>query len=275
ARVQGPGSVEDICRGLEYFGTGNWAEIVVLARGGGSLEDLWTFNEEVVAFAIADCGIPVISAIGHETDVTIADFVADLRAPTPSAAAEMIVCTRRELLDRIQGQEQRAHQLIRYRLAMLSKRLHEQAMGRATSLLQRGLARRMQRVDDANERLRSVMVRRLSEAARRYQVLTDKVRWHDIRPRMARDRARLNDATFRLGTSARRALNERRRRLENLSARLHQLNPRAVLSRGYAIVLNDGGGIVKQAADAPEGAVVRMLFERDSLRARVEESPEK
>src|SRR5262249_25644901 len=103
ARVQGVGAAEDVCRGLSWFGGGAWAEVGVIARGGGSLEDLWTFNEEAVARAIANSPVPVVSAIGHETDVTIADFVADLRAPTPSAAAEMIVCTREELLGRIDG----------------------------------------------------------------------------------------------------------------------------------------------------------------------------
>src|SRR5580700_3778450 len=148
ARVQGPGSVEDIRRGLEYFGASKWAEITVIARGGGSLEDLWTFNEEAVARAIAASPIPVVSAIGHETDVTIADFVADLRAPTPSAAAEMIVCTRQEILDRIQGCRAQAHRAIHFRLAILARRLHEQGIDRAQALLHRSLARRTQRVDD-------------------------------------------------------------------------------------------------------------------------------
>jgi exodeoxyribonuclease VII large subunit len=121
ARVQGPGSIEDVCRGLEFFGNGGWAQVAVIARGGGSLEDLWTFNEEAVARSIARCGVPVVSAIGHETDVTIADFVADLRAPTPSAAAEMIVCTRHELLARVEAQRARAAQLVRFRLATIDR----------------------------------------------------------------------------------------------------------------------------------------------------------
>jgi len=112
ARVQGVGSIEDVCRGLEFFGR-NWAQVVVIARGGGSLEDLWTFNEEAVARAIVACPIPVVSAIGHETDVTIADFAADLRAPTPSAAAEMVIGTRLELLNRIQTLRAGAVQLAR------------------------------------------------------------------------------------------------------------------------------------------------------------------
>ena len=101
ALVQGEGSVEEVVRGIEYFSRTKWPDVVIVGRGGGSLEDLWTFNEEAVARAIAACAVPVISAVGHETDVTIADFVADLRAPTPSAAAELVVCTREELLERI------------------------------------------------------------------------------------------------------------------------------------------------------------------------------
>jgi len=101
ALVQGEGSIEAVVRAVEYFSSSQWAEVVIVARGGGSLEDLWTFNEEAVARAIAASSVPVISAVGHETDFTIADFVADLRAPTPSAAAELVICTREQLLDQI------------------------------------------------------------------------------------------------------------------------------------------------------------------------------
>src|SRR5580658_1566573 len=101
AQVQGEGSVEQVTAGIQYFSRSGWAEVVIVARGGGSLEDLWTFNEERVARAIVACSVPVISAVGHETDFTIADFVADLRAPTPSAAAEMVICTRQSLVERL------------------------------------------------------------------------------------------------------------------------------------------------------------------------------
>src|SRR5262249_30646299 len=137
ASVQGEGSVEEVVRAIEYFSRTKWPDIVIVGRGGGSLEDLWTFNEEAVARAIAECAVPVVSAVGHETDVTIADFVADLRAPTPSAAAEMVVRTREELLDRIATARAKATQGLRYRLAMLERRLRQQGIDRALNLLHR------------------------------------------------------------------------------------------------------------------------------------------
>lgn len=269
ARVQGPGSGEDVCRGLEYFGRSGWAEVVVVARGGGSIEDLWTFNEEAVARAIAASPIPVVSAIGHETDVTIADFVADLRAPTPSAAAEMIVCTRQELLDRIEGARARAARSIHYRLSVLSRRLQEQAIGRAHSLLQRSLSRRMQRVDDADDNLRTAIREALAVRERRRRALEDRLGYFDLRPRLRRDRERLNSASTRVVSTMLLRLNQRRQRFETAVAKLGQLNPRLVLSRGYAIVLNENAEIVRSAADAAPGTAVKILLEKDALTARV------
>ncbi len=269
ARVQGPGSVEDVCRGLEYFSGSGWAELTVIARGGGSLEDLWTFNEEAVARAIAASRIPVVSAIGHETDVTIADFVADLRAPTPSAAAEMIVCTRQELLDRIEGCRTQAQRAVRYRLSVLARRLHEQAIGRAQALLHRSIGRRTQRVDDSAERLRTAIRKHLALRERTRRGLEERLRYFDLRPRLRRDRERLNDLSARTAAATRLALTGRRQRFETLTAKLGQLDPRLVLARGYAIVLNERQGIVRETADAPVGENVRILLAKDALKARV------
>ena len=254
ARVQGPGSVEDVCRGLDYFGRSDWAQLTVIARGGGSIEDLWTFNEEVVARAIAASPVPVVSAIGHETDVTIADFVADLRAPTPSAAAEMIVCTRQELLDRIEGCRQQALRAARYRIAVLARRLHERGIDRGQLLVRRAIARRVQRLDDA----------------------VDRLRYFDLRPRLRRDRERFTDLAAR-NTCSRcvRVSSERgSRRLEALAAKLSQLDPRLVLARGYAIVLNEAGQIVRTIADAPVESDVQILLVKDALKARIQKLPE-
>ncbi len=129
AQVQGEGAAEQIAAGIEYFSESGWAEVVIVARGGGSLEDLWAFNEERVARAIAACSVPVISAVGHETDFTIADFVADLRAPTPSAAAEMVTATRASLVDRLDAGESKLRQAARLTLALLARRLANQCHG--------------------------------------------------------------------------------------------------------------------------------------------------
>ncbi len=134
AQVQGEGSVEQVVRGIEYFGQSGWPEVLIVARGGGSLEDLWTFNEEAVARAIAACPVPVISAVGHETDFTIADFAADLRAPTPSAAAELVVPTRDSLAGQIAAGLDKLARAMRYRLARAALRLEQQGLGRATAV---------------------------------------------------------------------------------------------------------------------------------------------
>lgn len=273
ARVQGTGSVEDVCRGIAFFGR-SWAQLTVIARGGGSLEDLWTFNEEVVARAIAESPIPVVSAIGHETDVTIADFVADLRAPTPSAAAEMIIGTKQEVLNRVDELATRAIQWTRYRFATLARRLNEQAIGRATTLLHRNLARRMQRVDDAEETLRNSIRRGIAERERRRRAGEEKLRYFDLRPRFRRDRERMTTAAARLQTLARADLNRHKQRLTALDAKLTQLNPRLVLSRGYAIALNEKGEIVKEATAAPAGSDLKLMFANDGIRARVTQSPD-
>lgn len=273
AQVQGAAAVDEVCRGLRFFADNPWAQVVVVARGGGSPEDLWTFNEEAVARAIAACPVPVVSAIGHESDVTIADFVADLRAPTPSAAAAMIVSERREVLDRLAARQARLAELMRYRFAVLHRRLREQAAGRAASLLHRGLARRAQRVDDCASRLHAALRARLAAAERARRQLEERVRLFDPRPRLARGRDRLNSLSFRADSLLRARLSRSRGRLDIAAATLAQLNPRLVLARGYAIVLDDNGAIVRAAAAAPEGAALRLLFAEDSVTVRVTESP--
>ncbi len=273
AQVQGITAIDEVCRGIAYFAKGNWAQVLVVARGGGSLEDLWTFNEEAVARAIAASPIPVVSAIGHETDVTIADFVADLRAPTPSAAAAMIICERKEVLDRLANREARMIELMRYRFAVLSRRLHEQAAGRAASVLHRGLARRMQRVDDNTARLHAALRGQLAAQVRRRRQLEDRLRFFDPRPRLARNRDRLNSLTHRAEALIRVSLGRAHRRIENAETKLGQLNPRLVLTRGYAIVLNDDGTLIRNAAGAPTGADIKLIFAEDAVKARVTESP--
>ncbi len=269
ASVQGEGSVEEVCRGLEFFGRSPWAELVIVARGGGSLEDLWTFNEEAVARAIAACPVPVVSAIGHETDVTIADFVADLRAPTPSAAAELIVCTREELLARIETFGRHLSQAARYRLAMARRELGEQGVQRALSVFHRAVGRRLQRIDEREYRLRE-RIRALVEAGNRaHRALETRLRYYDPRPRFARDRRRLEIAQASMEQTIRLNLARRSSRVQELAAKLSQLSPLIILDRGYAIVTKESGEIVKTNRAAPPGSALRIRLAEGSLDATV------
>ncbi|MGH9632907.1 MAG: exodeoxyribonuclease VII large subunit [Bryobacteraceae bacterium] len=272
AVVQGEGSVEAVCRGIRYFAESSWADVVIVARGGGSLEDLWTFNEEGVARTIAACGVPVISAVGHETDFTIADFVADLRAPTPSAAAELVICTREQLLERVFACRRSAERAILYRLSVTARRLHEQGIHRATATLHRFIGRQFQRLDEL-DRCSGDYIRKVLRRLRDNRNHADaRLRKMDLRLRFAAARLRLEAADHSLDRLGASRLNRERSRLESLVLQLGQLSPVNVLERGYAIVQSDDGTIVKDAAQAPEGTPVRIRLSQGRLRARVTES---
>jgi exodeoxyribonuclease VII large subunit len=269
ALVQGEGSVEEVCRGIEYFSRTAWPDVVIVGRGGGSLEDLWTFNEEAVARAIAACSVPVISAVGHETDVTIADFVADKRAPTPSAAAELAVCTRDELFDRITGLEGKALQSVRYRAAMLDRRLRQQGIERALSVLHRRVGRGLQRIDELDYRMRERVRLAIDSRERTRRGLELRVQRFDARPRLAADRRRMQAAHVLAVERMRALLVPRRARYEQLAAKLSQLSPLRVLDRGYAIV-SSPSGILKDSAAAPQGTSLHVRLARGELDAVVD-----
>jgi exodeoxyribonuclease VII large subunit len=221
ALVQGEGSVEAVCRGLDHFSQGGWADIVIVARGGGSLEDLWTFNEERVARAIVRSRVPVISAIGHETDFTIADFVADLRAPTPSAAAEMVICTREQLLEQIAGCRRKLQQAARYRVALAARRLHEMGVDRTTATIHRAVGRRAQRIDDSDYRLRERIRTVIESRVRRVGDLETRLRRRDVQVRFAEGRHRLAAAQSAMAQAIRNRLSEAQARLHHqLAAQL-------------------------------------------------------
>jgi len=269
ALVQGEGSIEEVCRGIEYFSRTQWAELLIVGRGGGSLEDLWTFNEEAVARAIASCAVPVVSAVGHETDVTIADFVADLRAPTPSAAAELVVPKREDVLDRVEAARGKAGQALRYRLAMLERMFRQQGIDRALSLLHRRLGRGLQRIDEQEYRLRERMRASLDGRERKRRALQNRLERFDARPRLALGRRRMERADRQAIETMRLLLARRRSRYEQLAAHLKQLSPLRILDRGYAIVSREGE-ILKDAADAPAGSSVHVRLAKGELDAVVE-----
>ncbi len=268
ARVQGEGSVEEVCRGIEWFSRTKWAELVIVGRGGGSLEDLWTFNTESVARMIAASQVPVISAVGHETDFTIADFVADRRAPTPSAAAELAVCTCQELLERIAAAREKSTRAMRYRFAMLEKRLRLQGIERASGGLHRRVGRGLQRLDEQEYAMRERM-RMLAESRRRVlRTWEQRLQGFDLRPRLARGRRRLETAEGATAQLLRMRLARRRARLDELAAHLSQLSPLRVLDRGYAIV-SGPAGIVKDSAEVPAGSGIHVRLAKGELDATV------
>ncbi len=269
ALVQGEGSVEEICRGIEYFSRTGWPDLVIAGRGGGSLEDLWSFNEEAVARTIAASRVPVIAAVGHETDITIADFVADLRAPTPSAAAELAVPQLEDVLERIAAARLKTAQGLRYRLVMLDRRLRQQGIERALGVLHRRVGRYLQRIDEQEFRARERMRAGMESRERARRSLEVRLRRFDMRPRLAADRRRLDGAAVQATERIRHLLNSRRRRLEHLAAKLSQLSPLLVLQRGYAIVSN-GEGVLTDAADAPAGSRIHVRLAKGELEASVQ-----
>jgi exodeoxyribonuclease VII large subunit len=269
ATVQGEGSIEAVLRAIEYFSDSGWPEVVILARGGGSLEDLWTFNEEAVARAIIASSVPVISAIGHETDFTIADFVADLRAPTPSAAAELVIRTREQLLDQQDVYDHKLLQSVRYRLAMAARRLHQQGVERASAVLHRGIGRLQQRVDELEYRLRERIGTATVQRRKRLEALSARLRSLDLRLRIAAARRRLEAADAVILQLVRLRLTRSNARLDPLIAHLTQLSPLKILERGYALVSKATGRIVKEPADAPVGSEIEVRLARGQIAARV------
>ena len=268
ALVQGEGSVEEVCRGLENFSRTKWPDLVIVGRGGGSLEDLWTFNEEAVARAIATCAVPVVSAVGHETDVTIADFVADVRAATPSAAAELVAPRRDDLLERIAAARAKALQGMRYRLAMLERRLRQQGIERALGLLHRHVGRALQRIDEREFRLRE-LIRAAPDSRRRgLRALESRLQRFDLHPRLADGRRRMEQSHTAALQAMRMRLARRHAALDPLAAKLSQLSPLRVLERGYAIVSNEKG-ILKDAAAAPPLSRIHVRLAKGSLNATV------
>ncbi len=266
AQVQGEGSVEQVVAGIEYFSRSGWAEVVIVARGGGSLEDLWTFNEESLARAIAESSVPVISAVGHETDFTIADFVADLRAPTPSAAAELVIVTRESVEDRVGGCEIKLRQAMRLHLALLGRRFHALAVDQAR--LHRAIGKQMQKVDELDYGLRDLWRAIAGSRRRKLDSLAGRVAQQDVRLRFARIGQRLDACEASLEQRMRLRLSRARGSLAELDAHLRQLSPLKTLERGYAIVQRDGR-VVKSPQDAPAGSEVRIRLAAGELNAEI------
>src|SRR5499425_1338370 len=201
-RVQGEGAAQEVVKALKFFNAKKFVDVLMLVRGGGSLEDLWAFNEEIVARAIFDSQIPIISGIGHETDFTIADFVADVRASTPSAAAELVLQTRREFDKHVADLRESLEGLVRYRLLEWSRRVHELAGRRGFRRPLDLLRQRRQRADELTSRLALGLKARLEQSRKRFTVAHLGIARVDFRAKVAALRLRLEKQGRNLGVVA-------------------------------------------------------------------------
>jgi exodeoxyribonuclease VII large subunit len=269
-KVQGMEAAGEIARALEDLPDYPGIEVIVLARGGGSLEDLWPFNEEQVARAIHRCPIPVVSAVGHEVDFTVADFVADVRAATPSAAVELVVPDKTELhrrLDRLG-----ASLLSTFKQRQGVARRHLDLMARRLPDMGRRLVDLRLRLDDRAEVLGRRIRRRLTVQGQHLRLAASRLMLLNPRGALVAWRPRLEQAAYHLGQSFRRGLESRRRHLDYCRSHLDKLNPLAILQRGYAVAtLLPEETVIRDAGQVPVGAGVRVRLARGRLDCEVQE----
>ena len=262
--VQGAGAGAEIAAMLARVSGRRDVDVVLLVRGGGSIEDLWAFNEEVVARAIRACTLPVVVGVGHESDVTIADFVADVRAPTPTAAAELVAPSADALQETVTSQWRHLARQLQARLQAASQRI---------DFAQRSLAKPRAplvayeaRIALLRTRATGAIAQAISSAAVRLQA--QRARWQQARP--TRDAEGLLAHRSRLVALGRAVLTDGAMRLQPLMARLATLDPRAVLSRGYAIALDEDGRAVTRTRDLAVGAALRLVLAEGAAGVRVE-----
>jgi exodeoxyribonuclease VII large subunit len=278
AQVQGDSAPGEVMAGLRHFHSeqrhqdlrGSRAvEVIIIARGGGSAEDLACFNHEGLARAVADSKIPVISAIGHETDFTIVDFVADLRAPTPSAAAELVIRSRQEIEAQAEDLYRRLEHAVRYRLLMARQELTERAQHGAFPRMMDGIHRRQQKLDEQRFRLEKAERQLMERCHRRTENVSSAVRHYDARRRLAAVRQGLAAQVANLAAVTRTRLLESRGSLDRCVASLEALSPVAILNRGYALVFDAKGRLVRDAARLEAGDELSARLARGRVRARV------
>ena len=250
AEVQGEGASLQVMEGIDYLSRSTDVDVILVARGGGSMEDLWPFNEERIARAIVRSQKPVISAVGHEVDFTICDFVADLRAPTPSAAAELVIKSKADLLERVHQLESRLIAHTKYRLSGLRSFLAAKVGSRGFIVAETRIRRMTQRVDDLTFRL---------EQVGRAKVFIQ-VRAH-----------RVELCEQRLSTAVQQRLRKWHQAFAKIAHTLDALSPLAVLERGYAICLTPEGKVVRSAEDVDVDQAINVRLHEGNLLAKVTE----
>ena len=273
AQVQGDAAPLEVAAGIRHFNRTGEVEVIIIARGGGSVEDLAAFNHEGLARAVANSQIPIISAIGHETDFTIVDFVADLRAPTPSAAAELVIRSRQEIEAQAAELLQRLERAVRYRLLMARQELMQRTQHGAFARMMDVINRRQQRLDELRFRLERAERQAIERCRRRWETASAAVRHYDARQRLAAVQQKLEAHTASLVSAAQARLTAARAGLDRWTAALEALSPMAILNRGYALVFDGEGRLLKDAGTLKPGDEILARLARGRVRATVSEIP--
>jgi exodeoxyribonuclease VII large subunit len=270
ATMQGASSPGSVAAAIRWFNAHPaLVDVVVLARGGGSLEDLAGFNDEALARSIAASTLPVVSAVGHETDFTIADFVADLRAATPSAAAELITGAQHRIEERITVLAARVQRAGRFHLMHARQRYVRLSADSVLIRLQDAVSRRGQHLDDLRLQMDDSIRRRFRAPAQRLAAITERLRRQEIAARIGVMHRRLQNTDLRLLHIVARAFTAQKNRLNRASTRLETLSPLAVLSRGYALVYTAEGNLLRSAIDVTQGEAIRARLAHGTIEARV------
>jgi exodeoxyribonuclease VII large subunit len=258
ARVQGDGAGREIARAIELLNERKEVDVIIVGRGGGSIEDLACFNDESVARAIFNSRAPVISAVGHETDFTIADFVSDLRASTPSAAAEIVTAARDDIIARIAGLNEDMASAVRYRLLELRNHASELESSRAFTEVRMRIHSAAQQFDESIYKAQSALREIIKTKREQHNSATSSLLSADIRRAIIERRGKLGVMAARLKASTRETIDREGERFSVAAGKLDSLSPLAVLARGYAIAFDERGQIIKRADDAKEGERVRI-----------------
>jgi len=279
-RVQGKGAEMGIAAAIQNMGDPEAhgfprCDVLIVGRGGGSLEDLWNFNEEVVARAIAACPIPVISAVGHEIDFTIADFVADLRAPTPSAAAELAVADGAELATRVRQLDQRMKRRLRERVQSAQLILQSHGKGMLRHGGERLLREPMMRLDALRGRMQQGVKEVWEEMVHRVRVLEGVHRSHHPKRVLERRCEVLKQLQLRLGRAAEESLREREQKVESLGGMLRALGPESAFQRGFSITMDQDGNVIRSLQSLEEGDAIRTKLLDGEVQSRVTKKEER
>jgi len=274
AQVQGDAASREVAAGVRYFNQHDNVDVIVVARGGGSAEDLAAFNDEALARTIAASEIPLISAVGHETDFTIVDFVADLRAPTPSAAAELVIRSRQGVEDQAAALHERLSRAMRYRLLMGRQALTELAQHGAFARMMEVIRQRQQKLDDLTHRMELAERLLLEKLLRRWEIISASVRHYDLRLVLSGVRKELESGTAALVSVMRNVMLQHKVRSDRLQTALESLSPLAILERGYALVFDSEGKLLKDIRGVKVGDEISARLAHGELRAAVKKKHE-